>query len=87
VPTFAQAGLPGFDIGLWFGQPARGHARSRPSTAQRRDRKILAMPEFRESFAQGLEVFASTPEQYGAMLNAESEKFARIVKAAGITPE
>jgi tripartite-type tricarboxylate transporter receptor subunit TctC len=46
------------------------------------------MPDFREKVAaQGLEVLVSTPDQYGAMLVAESEKFARIVKAAGITPE
>ena len=50
--------------------------------------KILAMPDFREKVAaQGLEVFASTPEQYGTLLRNESEKFARIVKSAGIQPE
>jgi hypothetical protein len=32
-------------------------------------------------------VFVSTPEQYGTLLRNESEKFARIVKGAGIQPE
>ena len=46
------------------------------------------MPDFREKVeAQGLEIFVSTPEQYRAHLEAESEKFARIIKAAGIKPE
>ena len=50
--------------------------------------KILAMPDFRGKVgAQGLEVFVSTPEQYGTLLRNESEKFARIVKSAGIQPE
>jgi tripartite-type tricarboxylate transporter receptor subunit TctC len=50
--------------------------------------KILAMADFREKVAaQGLEVFVSSPEQYGDLLKSEYEKFGRIVKAAGITPE
>jgi hypothetical protein len=32
-------------------------------------------------------VFVSTPEQYAAMLRSESDKFARVIKDAGITPE
>jgi tripartite-type tricarboxylate transporter receptor subunit TctC len=89
VPTFAQAGLPGFDIGLWFGLLApAGTPKPVIDRLNAEVRRILAMPEFREKVAaQGLEVFASTSEQYGGMLTAESEKFARIVKAAGITPE
>ena len=89
VPTFTQSGLPGFDVGLWFGLLAHG-ATPKPIV----DRiaaevtKILATPDFREKVAaQGLEVFVSTPEQYGTLLRNESEKFARIVKAAGIQPE
>jgi tripartite-type tricarboxylate transporter receptor subunit TctC len=89
VPTFTQAGLPGFDVGLWFGLLAPGGT-PKPivDRISAEVAKILAMPDFREKVAaQGLEVFVSTPEQYGALLRAESEKFARVVKAAGITPE
>jgi tripartite-type tricarboxylate transporter receptor subunit TctC len=50
--------------------------------------KILISQDFREKVAtQGLKVLASTPEPYGARLKAEYEKFARIIKAAGIQPE
>ena len=89
VPTFAQAGLPGFDVGLWFGLLAHG-ATPRPIVDRLAAEvtKILAMPDFREKVAaQGLEIFVSTPEQYGALLRNESEKFGRVVKAAGIQPE
>ena len=89
VPTFAQAGLPGFDVGLWFGLLAHGHT-PKPviDRLSAEITKILAMPDFREKVAaQGLEIFVSTPEHYGAALRAESEKFGRIVKAAGIQPE
>lgn len=89
VPTFTQAGLPGFDVGLWFGLLAHGQT-PKPIVERLAAEvtKILAMPDFREKVAaQGLEIFVSTPEQYGTLLRNESEKFSRIVKTAGITPE
>lgn len=89
VPTFAQAGLPGFDVGLSFGLLAPGGT---PKGAIDRLNaevgKIIQAPEFKEkAAAQGLEVFVSTPEQYGAHLRAESEKFAKVIREAGINPE
>ena len=89
VPTFAQAGLPGFDVSLWFGLlAAAGTPRAAVERLNAEVNKILRDPEFREKVAQqGLEVFASTPEQYGAALRADSEKFGRIVKTAGIEPQ
>ena len=89
VPTFAQAGLPGFDIGLTFGLLAPGGT-PRPIVERLNGElaKVLAMPDVREKIAaQGLEIFVSSPAQYAAHLQSESEKFARIIKAAGIEPE
>ena len=89
VPTFTQAGLPGFDVGLAFGLLApAGTPRAAIERLSAEVGKILAAPDFREKVAaQGLEVFASTPEQYGAALRADFEKFGRVVKAAGIVVE
>ena len=89
VPTFAQAGLPGFDVGLWFGLLApAGTPRAAVDRLNAEVGRIITSPDFRErAAAQGLEVFVSTPEQYGAALRAESEKFARIIKAANIEPQ
>lgn len=89
VPTFTQAGLPGFDVGLWFGLLAPGGT-PRPivDRLSAEISKIIVTPEFREkAAAQGLEVFVSTPEQYGAMLKAEYDRFARVIKEAGIQPQ
>lgn len=89
VPTFTQAGLPGFDVSLWFGLLAPGGT-PKPiiDRINAEVAKILAMPDFREKVAaQGLDVFVSSPEQYGTLLRNEYEKFGDIVKAAGITPE
>jgi tripartite-type tricarboxylate transporter receptor subunit TctC len=89
VPTFQQAGLPGFDVGLAFGLLAPGG--TPPAAIQRLSQevaKILASADFREKVAaQGLELFAATPEQFGAFLRSEQEKFARVIKEAGIKPE
>jgi tripartite-type tricarboxylate transporter receptor subunit TctC len=89
VPTFAQAGLPGFDVELWFGLLApAGTPRAAVDRLSAEVNKIIQSADFRERVAaQGLEVFVSTPEQYGAALRAESEKFARVIKAAGIEPQ
>ena len=89
VPTFTQAGLPGFDVGLWFGLLVPGGTpKAIVDRMNSEVGKILTMADFREKVAaQGLEVFISSPEQYGDLLKNEYEKFGRIVKAAGITPE
>lgn len=89
VPTFTQAGLPEFDVGLWFGLLAPGGTpKAVVDRLNAEVGKIIQTAEFKEkAAAQGLEVFVSTPDQYGAALRAESEKFARIIKAAGIEPQ
>ena len=88
-PGAALFNAPGFDIGLWFGLLApAGTPRAAVDRLNAEVGKILLDPEFREKVAaQGLEVFTSSPEQYGAMLKAESEKFARIVHEAKIEPQ
>ena len=35
----------------------------------------------------GAEPIASTPEEFAAFTKAESDKFAKLIKAAGIQPE
>jgi len=89
VPTFAQAGLPGFDVELWFGLlAAAGTPKAAVDRLNAEINKIIQSADFKEKVAaQGLEVWVSTPDQYGAALRAESEKFGRIVKAAGIEPQ
>ena len=89
VPTFTQAGLPGFDVGLWFGLLAPGGTpKAIVDRLNAEVGKIIQAQDFRDKVAaQGLEVFVSSPDQYGALLKAEYEKFGRIVKAAGIQPE
>ena len=49
---------------------------------------ILRTPEITERLANdGSEVVAGTPEAFGPFMRAETEKWAKVAKAAGIKPE
>jgi tripartite-type tricarboxylate transporter receptor subunit TctC len=51
-------------------------------------RRALASATVQEQFsAQGLEPAPSTPAQFGAYLRSEVEKWGKVVKASGATPE
>jgi tripartite-type tricarboxylate transporter receptor subunit TctC len=50
--------------------------------------RIIALPDTRERLTQlGADPVASSPEEFAAFTRAELEKFAKIVKQAGIQPE
>ena len=49
---------------------------------------ILRTPEITERRANdGSQVMAGTPEEFGVFIRAETEKWAKVAKAAGIKPE
>lgn len=89
VPTFAEAGLPGFNAKNWFGvvTPVRTPKAIVDKLADEIAR-IQAMPDFREKLAtQGVEPFVMGPEQFAAFIKAEMAKYAKIVKLANIKIE
>ena len=89
VPSFAQAGLPQFDIGSWNGifVPA-GTPKPVVDKLSAEIAKILAMPDVKEKFAvQGQEPEYLGPEKFAALLAADRQKYAAIIKAANIKME
>jgi tripartite-type tricarboxylate transporter receptor subunit TctC len=89
VPTFAEAGLKGFDASGWQGVlvPA-GTPPAAVAALSDALLKALAQSEVRERFAtQGLDAAPSTPEQFGAHIRSEIEKWGRIAKSANIKAE
>ena len=89
VVTFAEAGLPGYDAKNWFGilAPA-GTPKAIVDKLSGELAKFLADSGFREKLtSQGLDPFASSPDQFAALIKADLEKYARIVKAANIRME
>ena len=86
VPTIEEAaGLKGFDASAWFGLLApAGTPREAVARIQQEVARILATPEMRERFAgQGAVPVGNTPEQFGAFIRAEIDKWARVVKFSG----
>jgi tripartite-type tricarboxylate transporter receptor subunit TctC len=86
VPTIAESGLPGYDVQAWFGIVApAGTPRDIIAKIATDVGRTLALPEFRERLAEnGMKPFVSTPEQFVALIKADSAKYAKIIKDANI---
>jgi tripartite-type tricarboxylate transporter receptor subunit TctC len=89
VPSIAEAGLPGYESTQWFGVLApAGTPRAIVDRLHGLITSGLRAPDVKQHLAsEGALIVASTPEQFGAYIRSETEKWARVVKAAGIKPE
>ncbi len=89
LPTVAEAGVPGYELMVWFGLVApAGTPREIVQKLNAEVTKILAMPDVRERFlAQGVEPVGSTPEQFGEHIRAQMAKWSRVVQEAGVKAE
>jgi tripartite-type tricarboxylate transporter receptor subunit TctC len=85
LPTLAESGLPGFDIGTWFG--LFGPAKLPADVTARLNKAFvdaLASPELKARLATLMaEPSPTTPEQFGAFVTAELAKYEKVVKATG----
>jgi tripartite-type tricarboxylate transporter receptor subunit TctC len=89
VPTVAEQGFAGFDSPSWHAlfAPA-GTPRAVVTRIRQESRKALDSAELRQRLASlGIEPVGSTPEELAALLTADIDKFARVVKDAGIPPQ
>lgn len=88
LPTVAEF-VPGYESAAQFGffAPARTPA-AIVNRLNHETGRFLNLPEIRERyFKLGMEVVTNSPEQFGAMLKSETEKWTRVIKAAGIREE
>ena len=86
VPTFAEAGLPGFRLQPWQGifAPARTPKPIIDRLSAEVSR-IVMLPDITERITGwGSQPLISTPEQFAAMIAADFTKFAEVIKAANI---
>ena len=85
VPTLAESGLPGFEVGSWQGVFAP--AGTPPAIVKRLNAEIvkaLNLPEVREKLgALGAEIVADSPEEFSALVKSEVVKWADVVKKSG----
>jgi tripartite-type tricarboxylate transporter receptor subunit TctC len=89
LPTMPEAGVRGYEASTWFGvffpagvpQPIVGKTHA---TLLR----IMAQPEVKSQFdSQGFELQPMKPEEFRRFIRAETEKYAKVVKAAGVKVE
>jgi tripartite-type tricarboxylate transporter receptor subunit TctC len=86
VPTFTEAGLPGYDVTTWYGilAPA-GTPKDIVAKLSTEIASIMAMPDVVEKLhAQGLEPFPSTSDEFAALMKRDMAKYERVIKTAGI---
>ena len=89
VPTFAEAGVAGFDVPLRYGLAApAGTPRAIIEKLNQALNAALASDEVGRRLAvEGAEPQPTTPEQLAAIIDREVTMWSDLVKAAGIKPE
>lgn len=85
IPTISEAGFGDFDVNPWFGLMAPAHTPRDVILKINADvNTVLRSKEVIDSFnAQGAEPYITRPEEFAAILKADIEKWAGVVKASG----
>lgn len=89
VPTIAEAGVPGFEVNIWYGLFApRGTPQKIVGKISADVSRIVKTPETRERFAGlGADSEGTTPAEFQKYFRGDVEKWARVVKAAKLSSE
>jgi tripartite-type tricarboxylate transporter receptor subunit TctC len=89
IPTVAEAGYAAAESSSWQGIVTRAGAGSAVVSRMHADLvKVLAIPEVRNAIVnQGNDIAAGTPQEFSAYIRAEMEKWAKVIKAAGVRNE
>ncbi|MBN8751274.1 Tripartite tricarboxylate transporter family receptor [Xylophilus ampelinus] len=88
VPTFAEAGFPGFEVTSWYALVARsGTPRPIVDKLSKELNAIMQSPEFKKRYDDiGAFTIGSTPEELGSFIKSETVKWTAVVRQAGIQP-
>ena len=86
VPTMAEAGYAGVETGTWYGfLAAAGTPPSIAQTVHQSIVKIMADPSMKARLlAQGVDIVGAGPREFDEIIRAEIDKWATLVKRAGI---
>ena len=89
VPTVQEAGVPGFDVSVWYGVFAAAGT-PQPIVQKLNAEIVRAMnaPEVKQRLeASGYQIVGSTPPELDAHVRSEIVRWAKVIKAAGVTVE
>jgi tripartite-type tricarboxylate transporter receptor subunit TctC len=90
VPTMQEAGFAGYDMSQWQGVLApAGTPRTLVGMLNAQIAKAMHAPEVYERIALqgGNEIVTGTPEQFGALIRADLERYARLIREAKISAQ
>lgn len=89
VQTLVESGVRGVDVGSWYALVAPAATPREVITRLNAEVvKLTATPDYRQQLEkQGFEPVTSSPDQFAAFVQAELDKWGRIIKAAGIKSE
>ena len=89
LPTFDESGVKGYEATTWFGLMApKNTPKDIVARLNVETDKALKSPDIRERFAaEGLEPMGGTPEFFTKFMRTEIDKYARVIKAAGIAKQ
>lgn len=89
LPTIAEAGLPGYEAGVWMGLLApAGTPKAIVAKLNAEGMKAVRSPDFVKRMSDiGNEILGGTPEQMGEKMRGEVKRWGPIVKASGAKPE
>ena len=89
VPTMVEAGVPGYEVDMWYGLLAPANTpKEIIAKINAEVALVLNMPDVRDNLTkQGLEPSSSSPEEFGALIRTDIVKWARVVKQGGITAD
>src|SRR3954471_12624172 len=86
VPTIAEAGVPGYDASIWIGLMApAGTPKAIVDRLNAEINKILVRSDIQESWRrQGANSMVMKPDEFGRFIEAEIERWAKLIRANGI---
>jgi tripartite-type tricarboxylate transporter receptor subunit TctC len=86
IPTVAELGLPAYEVSGWYGIVAP--ARTPKEIVARLNSEIVSLLKVQDTqqrmAANGAEIVASTPEEFGAYVATEIAKWEKVIRSAGI---
>ena len=88
LPTMAEI-LPGYEVTQWYGilVPA-GTPKDIVTRLHKEVAAVVANPKHSQALVRlGTQPLSMTPEEVGTFIRAETVKYGKLIKAAGINPE
>ena len=88
IPTLTELGYPHIVFESWYGLLAPAGTPPEILNKVNADiRKAMALPDVKQQLeAQGLQAAGGSPAQFDAYMRAETDKWAKAIKAAGVPP-